>query len=93
MKKRISFLIVDHTRSSYRRISTSRFQLSALLLVAVAAAMAVTLATYDYVRLRRAVPYTRSLERKIEAVVRREPASIRVGIQHPRIAGHFEDID
>ncbi len=67
MKKRISFLVVDHSRSAFRRFSTSRFQLSVLLLLAVAAGIAATLAAYDYLRLRKTVPYTRSLEQKIAA--------------------------
>ncbi len=67
MPKRISILIIDHSRSAYRRVSTSRLQLSLLLVMAVAAAMAVTLAAYDYLHLRRTVPYTRSLEEKIAA--------------------------
>jgi len=67
MKHRISFLVVDHSRSAFRRFTTSRFQLSVLLLMAVAACIVVTLTAYDYLRLRKTVPYTRSLEQKIAA--------------------------
>ncbi len=65
MRKRISILIVDHSRSAYRRVTTSRLQLSLLVALAVASATAVTLAAYDYLHLRKTVPYTRSLEAKI----------------------------
>lgn len=65
MKHRISFLVVDHSRSAFRRFTTSRLQLSVLSLLAVAACIAITLTAYDYLRLRRTVPYTRSLEHKL----------------------------
>lgn len=67
MKKRISFLIVDHSESNFKRFTTTRFLLSALFFVMVGTGIAVTLTAYDYVRLRKSEPYTSQLEQQIAA--------------------------
>lgn len=87
MKKRISFLIIDHSESTFKRFTTSHFLLSALFFLMVGAGIAATMTAFDYVRLRKSVPYTLSLEKKIET------QQVEMQKRHRRLETLVSEID